>query len=547
MYYTGFKGTRCIGLFIFLVFTLFCSFNASALGAEGVNRQIPFYGELVDNMGNPLDGEFNMTFTIYDAPTGGNLLWDGEYTSSNGNPVTVDDGEFRVLLGSGTGNEFGSELFVDDTHYLGIIVEDDDEMTPRERMGASPYAINADMLDGLHASNFLQQDTEIVTGLSNETSILTLTQQGGGDLMSLYNSGSVDPIFSVLNSGRAVAESFENLLDTENTFAGFLNVMSGDASSFGGDVLLADGAKLRLGGGNGIGLYQDMSILGPNGLMLLPEGSAIAEGSVHLLAPQSLILSANTNVDRTGTHEPSLEFGSGGTVSLSNTTQGDPGNKYIELDFTDGVKIPQGFVRIGSGDATVALDVAGTIRSEDVAGGFELESDVDGNIIQGAPVLSDIRFKQNIRPLTGALDMVELLHGVRYEWKDAERFGSQTEVGFIAQEVQEVVPEVVRDNGEYLSLNTKNIVAVVVEAIKELNIKVEEYFSHTERLEQEVADLRAEIDALKRGGSVRTDTSESETVNEVTAEVVLEETPEVVPEAVVTEEEIVPPIEEVSI
>lgn len=523
---------------------LFCSLNTSALGAEGVNRQIPFYGELVDSKGKPLDGEFNMTFAVYDAPTGGVKLWNGVYTSDNGNPVTVDDGEFRVLLGSGTGNEFDSELFIDDTHYLGITVESDDEMTPRERMGASGYAINSDMLDGLHASNFLQQDTEIISGLSNETSILTLTQQGDvGDLIRLYNSGSPDPIFSVRNSGRVVADSFENFLNTENTFAGFLNVLSGDTSSFGGDVLLADGAKLRLGGGDGIGLYQDISILGPNGLMFLPEGSAIAEGLVHLLAPQSLTLSSNTNVDRTGTHEPSLEFRSDGTVSFSNTNQGDPGNRYIELDFTDGVKIPQGFVRIGPGDATAELDVAGTIRSSDLAGFGTVPLGVDDNgniIIDGS---SDERLKKNIFTIENALDMVLGLRGVRYEWKDTSRFGGQAEIGFIAQEVNEVVPEVVRDNGEYLTINTKNIVAVVVEAIKELSANAEEYFTRTERLEQEVADLRAEIDAMRQGSATRIETSEVEVVDNVSPE----EIPVTVPEVMVTEEEVVPQVEEVSI
>lgn len=487
-----------VGLILVVVGSVYLSMVSVAHGIDGVNRQIPFHGELVDEKGKPLSGEFNMTFAIYDAPTGGTTLWSGVYTSDNGNPVNVEDGEFRVLLGSGTGNELGSELFIDDTHYLGITVENDDEMTPRERMGASPYAINADMLDGLHASNFLQQDTEIVSGLSSDTSILTLTQQGDiGDFIRLYN-GSDELLFSVLNSGRVSAQSFENLIDTENTFAGFLNVISGDASFIDGGIVIGNGNGISLGDdGGGLLMYQDSSR--PNDLFFDLKGTA---EYLNITSPGSIVLTPN-NLDGSCTDgcEPSLELSQTGTVSFSNTVQGDPGNRYIEFDFTDGVKVPQGLVRIGPGDATVELDVAGTIRSEDIAGGFELESDADGNIIKGAPVLSDVRFKQNIRPITDALSMVELLQGVRYEWKDVERFGNQTEIGFIAQEVQEVIPEVVRDNGEYLSLNTKNIVAVVVEAVKELHIKVEEYFTRTERLEREVELLRREIEVMKNGGT----------------------------------------------
>jgi hypothetical protein len=478
---------------------------SSVFGAEDINRQIPFHGELADEKGKPLDGTFDISFAIYDAPSGGTELWRGAYTEANGNPVSVEDGEFRVMLGSGVGNEFDSELFFNDTHYLSITVESDNEMTPRERLGASAYAFNADSVDGLGAEDFLQQDTEIVLGLSSDNAILTLTQQGAGDLMSLYN-GSDELLFSVLNSGRVTAHSFESYSADTNTFNGPLSIVSGDASSFAGDILLSDGAKLRLGNGDGVGLYQDISILGPSGLMFLPEGSALLEGYVHLLTPETLLISSNTNSDRTGTHEPSIELGSNGTVSISNTSQGDPGNKFIELDFTDGVKIPQGFVKIGAGDAVVELDVDGTIRSSELSGGpFALESDVDGNIIANP---SDERLKQNIRPIMNALDMMLSLRGVKYEWKDTGRFGNQTEVGFVAQEVQEVLPEVVRDSGEYLSLNTKNIVAVVVEAVKELHTKVEEYFTRTERLEREVDMLRGEIEAMK-GGEKRSESSEN--------------------------------------
>jgi hypothetical protein len=93
--------------------------------------------------------------------------------------------------------------------------------------------------------------------------------------------------------------------------------------------------------------------------------------------------------------------------------------------------------------------------------------------------------------------MVLALRGVRYQWRDTERFGSQTEVGFIAQEVDFVVPEVVSKGGEYWSLNTKNLVAVVVEAIQELWETVSSHEDRLDTLEAENAALKARLEALE--------------------------------------------------
>ena len=147
------------------------------------------------------------------------------------------------------------------------------------------------------------------------------------------------------------------------------------------------------------------------------------------------------------------------------------------------------------------------------------------------------------------------IRGVRYEWKDTERFGSQTEIGFVAQELEPVLPEVVRSNNEYFTVKIQNVVAVVVEAIKELNVKVENYFSRTETLEREVADLRADIELLKRsqenGAEESTNVENSEDESEhidteiPTEDSVVEEIPVEVPEV---EEEVIedsepPPVE----
>jgi hypothetical protein len=99
---------------------------------------------------------------------------------------------------------------------------------------------------------------------------------------------------------------------------------------------------------------------------------------------------------------------------------------------------------------------------------------------------SDIRLKTNIQPITNALEKVLQLQGVIFDWNEkAQEIGAKRdtlsghEIGLIAQDVAQVVPEVVLDwiktpDGEtYQTVDTSRMVALVVEAIKELNTKIE--------------------------------------------------------------------------
>ncbi len=153
-----------------------------------------------------------------------------------------------------------------------------------------------------------------------------------------------------------------------------------------------------------------------------------------------------------------------------------------------GTTLSSGNIGIGTTTPAEKLTVVGTIQSTTLLGGStNLTTDASGNIIRDP---SDARLKENVTTIENALDTVLALRGVRYEWIDKERFGDQFEIGFLAQEVDPLVPEVVQKGGEYWSLNSKNLVAVVVEAIKEVWAKV---LGHEERL----VELEAENEALK--------------------------------------------------
>jgi hypothetical protein len=82
---------------------------------------------------------------------------------------------------------------------------------------------------------------------------------------------------------------------------------------------------------------------------------------------------------------------------------------------------------------------------------------------------SDIKLKTNIETIDNALDKVSRMRGVMFTRKDTGAKGT----GVIAQEIKEVLPEVVQD-GETLSVAYGNIVGVLIEAIKELKAEIEQ-------------------------------------------------------------------------
>ncbi len=101
---------------------------------------------------------------------------------------------------------------------------------------------------------------------------------------------------------------------------------------------------------------------------------------------------------------------------------------------------------------------------------------------------SDIRYKKNIQPLSNSLQSIQKMQGVRYDWKKDEfpekNFSQQSQIGFIAQEIESVFPEMVlTDEKGYKSVDYARLTPVLVEAIKELSQKNKNLESRLEKIE----------------------------------------------------------------
>ena len=105
---------------------------------------------------------------------------------------------------------------------------------------------------------------------------------------------------------------------------------------------------------------------------------------------------------------------------------------------------------------------------------------VSGDIVAyGSP--SDIRLKENIKPIESALDKAMKLQGVTFNWKNKSEdiLDIKEDIGFIAQDVQKVLPELVRENDNgMLSMRHQGITPILLEAIKELKAEIEELKSN---------------------------------------------------------------------
>ena len=100
---------------------------------------------------------------------------------------------------------------------------------------------------------------------------------------------------------------------------------------------------------------------------------------------------------------------------------------------------------------------------------------VKGDVVAyGSP--SDKRLKENIKPIESALDKVMKLQGVTFDWKQKEDviLDIKEDIGFIAQDVQKVVPELIRENSNgLLSMRHQGMAPILLEAIKELKAEID--------------------------------------------------------------------------
>jgi hypothetical protein len=207
-------------------------------------------------------------------------------------------------------------------------------------------------------------------------------------------------------------------------------------------------------------------------LAINPNGGQVGIGSTSTI---STLTVGNTSGTIAGelTLNPSSTQYEGGQINVRKSVSGSTADWIIDqygtsssdarLRIFNSIAEANGLAILENGNIGMGLTNP-TVR-------LQVNGDIIANSIAGS---SDIRFKKNIKTVENALDKVKALRGVYFNWnKEAfpeKNFGAQDELGFIAQEVEKVVPEIVTKENtkdEYRSVKYDKLVALLVEAIKE--------------------------------------------------------------------------------
>jgi len=140
------KGSRLLNLILTLTLLLVLSVGWAQAQEQGADKEsqprggegvadiledaIPIQGRLTDASGVALTGDHSVTFSLYDDPAVGILL-----CSTNYNPLPLTNGLFNVTMTGCTDTDVDGDQL-----YLGVQVDADEEMSPRQPIYAVPYA-----------------------------------------------------------------------------------------------------------------------------------------------------------------------------------------------------------------------------------------------------------------------------------------------------------------------------------------------------------------------------------------------------------------------
>lgn len=493
---------------------------------------LAFSSVLKDNNGEGVSTLVNISFAIYNVSTGGTPLWDESYEDGSGNcqQITPDsNGFFTVQLGSCDTTLTSVVDFTSSPLYLGVTVGTDTEATPRLPLASVAYARNSQSVGSLSDGG-----SDIIN-LNRSTSGQFFNFSDATDSFGLYNYAGSPEGNIVANIGSLALDTTNGQLyikttDTVNT--GWTNVGSSVASDslnftqFADNMALDANTAIALSGNT---LTLDGSsadtIFAANGDVTIGGDLEVTGGDISSTSTNFNILTTHATTVNFATAATSLTMGAtSGTTSIRNDLVVDSSVLVVETDDNEvgiGTSSPAGLLHL-RGDVfnQLLLDRdSATVRKSQISfrqqgaerfalgidpaannsqtffiydgtasanrlyinssgllqltayGAGTLTTDASGNVTTS----SDERLKNVVGNFERGLSALIGLVPVNYHWNTTSGLDMNSlYTGFLAQNVQKFIPEAVgiNDSG-LLSLSDRPILATIINAIKELNAKVD--------------------------------------------------------------------------
>lgn len=216
----------------------------------------------------------------------------------------------------------------------------------------------------------------------------------------------------------------------------------------------------------------------------LVSGSGLISGSIlnthDLRVYNQIDVSTEINIGNPSSTNAKLNISAGtntGTVSIyveNSTIDASSGDMMVMKYTADEVLSNSGVFGFNSGASFISF-----ADSNQVLAKIKATSATLADIVQS----SDYRLKKNVEDYSGSLDIIKRLQPKKFIWKSS----NEKDVGFIAHEVKEIVPEGIifgdKDGDEYQMIRYNGFIVYLVGAIKEQQYLID--------------DLRKDVDALK--------------------------------------------------
>lgn len=311
--------------------------------------------------------------------------------------------------------------------------------------------------------------------IGSNVNLSTTTISVGNSTINSQSNATLIRVANTLYSTNVIPGSiitqvgyFSSVYYVGNSAATVDAKIEGSASIGGNDAYLSVGSTagqqvIMIANGTGPSIKATTgsitSEMKPGNLSL--GGTVSANGSTGTAG--FLLTSSGAGANAYWSTAPSSVAGSNTQIQYNNSGTLAASAGLVFNNTTNAVSISGGL-----GVGTTASSTAGEIRATN-------------NIT--AYYSSDARLKENVRPITNALEDLLKLRGVRFDWTDdfIQKSGGEDgyfvrkqDVGIIAQELEAVLPELVIDRQDgFKAVKYDRIVALLIEAVKELKIEVD--------------------------------------------------------------------------
>lgn len=295
---------------------------------------------------------------------------------------------------------------------------------------------------------------------TNGTSSQFLMADGSVNSNVYATSANIGNATLTLGGGNGITLSTDPTFDANQSTNKTITISTNSSSSNIGDTLV----RRNTNGGAEFGPISTGNILAVG---TVTATGFIAAGTVGFLKSNGTI-DTTSYLTSGSINNPQITFTTSGSGFSIGATQS------ITLNQSDAATIS---LSINSSTSNTASTLVYRDENGDFSAGNINVEDITAEDITASGIsatnfdtTSDASLKTDIFKVDNALDILESINGVSFKWK---RTGEKS-MGIIAQEVEEVLPELINDSAYYKSVNYNGLIAVLIESIKELKKEIKE-------------------------------------------------------------------------